>query len=359
MNEKKGRVVFTRQLLLWHKKHNNRQMPWKGEKDPYKIWLSEIILQQTRVEQGLQYYLRFVAEYPTVQLLAAAEDTAVFKLWEGLGYYSRCKNLLASARFIVEAKAGRFPDNYKELLQLKGVGPYTAAAIASFAYNLPHAVVDGNVNRVLARFFNINTPIDSTSGKEQFAALANDLLDIKNAASYNQAIMDFGAMICKPMLPLCDACILQKDCLAYAKNRVNILPVKEKKIVKKIRWFYYIMAEYENKLLIRKRTEKDIWQNLHEFILIESDSAQTNENVIASEAFNAIVGKSGKLVEVSATFKQQLTHQTINASFFRIKQDKKITPEGVEWVSKENISSLAFPKLINTYLQGEFLEKAV
>jgi A/G-specific adenine glycosylase len=359
MNDKKARLVFTKQLLLWHNKHNDRQMPWKGEKDPYKIWLSEIILQQTRVEQGLQYYLRFIAAYPTVQLLAAAEDTAIFKLWEGLGYYSRCKNLLASARFIVDFKGGVFPDNYAELLQLKGVGPYTAAAIASFAYNLPHAVVDGNVNRVLSRFFNINTPIDSTIGKVQFASLANDLLDIKNAASYNQAIMDFGAMICKPMLPLCDACVLQKNCRAYEKNRVNTLPVKEKKIVKKVRWFYYIMAEYENKLLIRKRTEKDIWQNLHEFILIESDSPQTSEHVIASEAFNSVAGKSGKLVKVSATFKQQLTHQTIHASFFRIKQSKKITPEGVEWIAKENISSLAFPKLINNYLQGEFIEKAV
>ena len=358
MMEEKGQPNFTRLLMLWHQKYNKRQMPWKGEKDPYKIWLSEIILQQTRVEQGLHYYMRFVAKYPTVQLLAAAKDTDVFKLWEGLGYYTRCKNLLASARFITEYESGIFPDNYNALLKLKGVGPYTAAAIASFAYNLPHAVVDGNVNRVLSRFFNIKTAIDSTKGKEQFTKLAGKLLDKKNAAMYNQAIMDFGATICKPMLPLCDSCLLQKQCKAYEKDQVNMLPVKEKKIVKKIRWFYYIMAEFENQLLIKKRIEKDIWQNLHEFMLIESDTPQTKEHIIASDAFNAIVGTSYKDLKVSPNFKQQLTHQTINASFFFIKQSKKITPKGVEWIAHENILTLAFPKLINTYLHQEFLNKS-
>lgn len=356
MKGKKELSNFTRLLLLWHNKHNTRQMPWKGEKDPYKIWLSEIILQQTRVDQGQQYYMRFIVKYPTVQLLAAAIDTEAFKLWEGLGYYSRCKNLLATARFIVEFKDGIFPEDYEGLLMLKGVGPYTASAIASFAYNLPHAVVDGNVTRVLSRFFNIKTPIDSTQGKDQFNLLAGKLLDTSNAGVYNQAIMDFGATICKPMLPLCDACILQKHCKAYEKNKVNVLPVKQKRIVKKIRWFYYIMAEYENKLLIKKRTEKDIWQNLHEFLLIETDSPQTQENIMASDTFKAIVGKSFKNLKVSANFKQQLTHQTINASFFCIKQTKKITPEGVEWIDKEKISSLAFPKLINTFMRKEYLE---
>lgn len=358
MKEEKSHQDFTRLLMLWHKKYNKRQMPWKGEKDPYKIWLSEIILQQTRVDQGLQYYLRFVTKYPTVQLLAAAEDVEVFKLWEGLGYYSRCKNLLAAARFIVGHHSAIFPNNYNELLHLKGVGPYTAAAIASFAYNLPHAVVDGNVNRVLSRFFNIKIPIDSTSGKVQFTELAGKLLDTKNAALYNQAIMDFGATICKPKLPLCDACILQRQCKAYEKNKVNELPVKEKKIIKKNRWFYYVLAEYDDKILIRKRTGKDIWQNLHEFVLIESDAPQTKEHIMASKAFKVIAGKSYMELQVSANFKQQLTHQTIHALFFCIRQSKKITPEGVEWVSKENISSLAFPKLINNYLQREMPYKS-
>jgi len=213
--------------------YNNRAMPWKGEKDAYKIWLSEIILQQTRVEQGWDYYNRFIERFPQIQLLADAKDEEVFKLWEGLGYYSRCKNLLATARFITQEKRGIFPSAYKDILHLKGVGPYTAAAIASFAFNLPHAVVDGNVSRVLSRFFGIATPIDSTAGKQEFTALAQALLDQQSPGIYNQAIMDFGATICKPQLPLCADCPLQAECTAFQTGKISDLPVKEKKLQKK------------------------------------------------------------------------------------------------------------------------------
>src|SRR5450432_3260301 len=194
---------FTKKLLKWNLGSNTRTMPWKGEKDPYKIWLSEIILQQTRVEQGLGYYQKFIKAFPTVQQLAKAPQEKVFKLWEGLGYYTRCKNLIASALFISKDRKGKFPTDYESILGLKGVGPYTAAAIASFAYNLPHAVIDGNVFRVLSRYFGISTPIDSPDGKKLYALLANELLDKQEPGLYNQAIMDLGAVICKPQQPLC------------------------------------------------------------------------------------------------------------------------------------------------------------
>jgi A/G-specific adenine glycosylase len=200
---------FTKQLLHWNSTQNNRQMPWKGEKDPFKIWLSEIILQQTRVDQGRAYYDRFVSTFPNIKKLASASEKKVFKLWEGLGYYSRCKNLIATARFITKEKQGKFPETYEEILSLKGIGPYTAAAIASFAFNLPHAVVDGNVFRVLSRFFGIDIPVDNSNGKKIFSKLAESLLNSRQPGIYNQAIMDFGAVICKPQNPLCLSCPLK------------------------------------------------------------------------------------------------------------------------------------------------------
>ena len=206
---------FIANLLKWNNTDNKREMPWKGEKDPYKIWLSEIILQQTRVDQGLAYYNEFVKTFPTVRDLAKAPETKVFKLWEGLGYYTRCKNLLATAKIIHESLNGKFPDEYEAILALKGIGPYTAAAIGSFGFNLPHAVVDGNVFRVLARYFGIAVPTDSTAGKKMFTALANELLDKDQPGIYNQALMDFGAVICKPQLPLCATCALKKTLQSF------------------------------------------------------------------------------------------------------------------------------------------------
>ena len=230
MNELRRQKQFSKRLLEWNQRNNKREMPWKGEKDPYKIWLSEIILQQTRVEQGLKYYNNFIKAFPDVQALAKTQDAKIFKLWEGLGYYSRCRNLIASARFIAKERKGKFPGTYDDIKSLKGVGPYTAAAIASFAFNLPYAVVDGNVFRVLARVFGINKPIDSAEGKTFFNELATELLDKKQPGLYNQAIMDFGAVVCKPALPLCTKCIIKKNCFAFLNNKVNELPVKEKKI---------------------------------------------------------------------------------------------------------------------------------
>src|SRR5579875_533215 len=227
---------FVKGLLRWNETGNQRPMPWKGEKNPYKIWLSEIMLQQTRVEQGVHYYQRFVDAFPTVQHLAHAPEQQVFKLWEGLGYYSRCKNLIATAQYITQNLNGVFPNTYEALLNLRGIGPYTAAAIGSFAYNLPYAVLDGNVFRVLSRIFDIETPIDTTEGKKLFAALAQQLLPKHKACTYNQAIMDFGATVCKPV-PECAHCFFNQQCAAYLHNKQLLLPVKSKQLQVKERWF--------------------------------------------------------------------------------------------------------------------------
>ena len=345
---------FSIQLLRWNKLYNERAMPWKGEKDPYKIWLSEIILQQTRVEQGLDYYNRFVTKFPSIKQLADAEETTIFKLWEGLGYYTRCKNLIATAQYIAYELNGVFPTNYDNILALKGIGPYTAAAIASFAFNLPHAVVDGNVYRVLSRFFGIDTPIDTTIGKQLYNKLANELLHKKMPGIYNQALMDFGATICKPKLPLCNICPMAKKCEAYKNNLVSILPIKEKFITKKIRWLNYLVVEHKGYIYVRKRGAKDIWENLYEFTLIESEGALAVEKLRQLKAVNAITGNQAfEIIHISHIYKQQLTHQTIYGQFIKVKLTKAPKLPGFEKTSAIDLQKLPFPKFITTYLKDK------
>ncbi len=345
---------FTNQLLAWNEKYNHRTMPWKGEKDPYKIWLSEIILQQTRVEQGLAYYKRFVQAFPTVKQLAAAPPDQVFKLWEGLGYYSRCKNLLATANYIAVERGGNFPNTYEDILALKGVGPYTAAAIASFAFDIPKAVVDGNVFRVLSRFFGIATPIDSTDGKKQFTQLAGDLLYTKAPGVYNQSLMDFGATVCKPQSPSCGSCPLQKKCIAYASQRVSSLPIKEKSLVKRTRWLYYLVASCKGNVYIRKRATGDIWENLYEFILIETDGAVEAAEIMKLAEERALVpARYCSAFSISETYKQQLTHQTILGRFIQVTLKKPLTINGYESLEISGINSLPFPKFISSYLKDK------
>lgn len=352
-----GEIFFTEKLLEWNKEQNNRNMPWKGEKDPYKIWLSEIILQQTRVEQGWPYYERFISHYPTVQQLAAAPEEEVFRLWQGLGYYARCKNMLAAARDITENHGGKFPASYEQIKSLKGIGPYTAAAIASFAFNLPHAVLDGNVYRVLARFFGIDTPIDSHAGKKQFAELAQSLLPTDNAASYNQSIMDFGAVVCKPQQPACDDCPLQKKCVAYHQQLISLLPVKTKKIQVKKRYFNYIILQHNDNIYIRKRTANDIWQNLHEFILVETDSATDITALQSHDTFKQLLGNIPFSIEkVSAISKQQLTHQTIFSQFITLRVADLPALNGYFPVQQQQLNNYAFPKTITTYLERNSLQ---
>lgn len=343
--------AFTRILLRWDTGKNDRQMPWKGEKDPYKIWLSEIILQQTRVEQGWDYYNRFVGAFPTVQQLAAAPDDRVFKLWEGLGYYSRCRNLLHTARYIAKECKGVFPQSYDEIKALKGIGPYTAAAISSFAYDLPHAVVDGNVFRVLARVFGIRKITDSTDGKKYFTALAETLLDKKEPGRYNQAIMDFGAVICKPLAPLCRQCVFQKKCKAFLQNKTGEYPVRQKKMTIRQRWFYFIVPEYRGKWAIRQRTEKDIWQGLFEFPLLETVNESTVQSILKEAEKKNWLQKGTYTIEyVSPPVKHQLTHQLIRAIFIRVRCQKKPRQSWI-WTESGTTRSHAFPRIITRFLE--------
>lgn len=345
--------IFTRNLLSWNRLENNRSMPWKGENDPYKIWLSEIILQQTRVEQGLEYYNNYIKKYPTIKKLASARDTEVYKLWEGLGYYNRCRNLLITARYIAAELKGQFPDKYESILKLKGVGPYTAAAIASFAFNLPYAVVDGNVMRVLSRYFGIEIPADSVAGKTYFTTLANKLLQKDAPAIFNQAIMDFGATVCKPKNPDCKKCPMNKNCLAFNTDAIDDYPVKGKRPARQTRWFYYVVASFRNQFYIRKRTGKDIWHNLHEFILIESDSVVDDEQLHTGNAFRNIIGNDFRVSGISATYNQVLTHQFISGKFIRVELLKKKAIKGYELVTKDRLSKLAFPVFIINYFKAE------
>ena len=342
---------FVKNLLQWNRNDNTRLMPWKGEKDPYKIWLSEVILQQTRVKQGLDYYNNFIRHFPTIRKLATAPETTVFKLWEGLGYYSRCKNLIATAKYIDIQLHGKFPDKYDAILALKGIGPYTAAAISSFAFNLPHAVVDGNVFRVLARYFGIYAATDSTTGKKQFTLLANELLDKEEPGIYNQALMDFGAVICKPKLPLCIKCMLNKNCNAFLNNAVQQLPVKEKSITKKTRWFYYLIIELDEKVYVRKRASKDIWENLYEFFLIEVKVTLLFDNlhIIAD-----VLGTADfEVINISPFYKQQLTHLNIQGQLIRLKISSPLALNGYDLVSKIALQKLPFPKFISNYLKDK------
>jgi len=344
---------FSNKIITWYIK-NKRDLPWRNTKNPYFIWLSEIILQQTRVDQGMNYYLSFVKEFPTVAHLAKADNEKVMKLWQGLGYYSRARNLHATAQFIVEHQKEVFPSEYSEILKLKGIGEYTAAAIASFAYNKPHAVVDGNVYRVLARVFGIETPIDSTIGKKEFAALAMELLDKKNPALHNQAIMEFGALHCKPVNPNCADCPLQAMCIAYEKKSVAELPIKSKKTKVRKRYFNYIVLSYKNQTIINKRESKDIWTNLYDFPLFETATELSETAFIQSKDWKAFIKKTPyHIVKVSKPFKHLLSHQQITARFWEIeckKPLKEIAHKGALIIQEKDIHKYAIPRLIDNYL---------
>ncbi len=346
--------AFTRRLLKWNGQKNKREMPWKGEKDPYKIWLSEIILQQTRVEQGLDYYHRFIQKFPDIRKLANAKDAVIFKLWEGLGYYTRCRNLISTARFISKELDGRFPNSYHDIKELKGVGPYTAAAISSFAFNLSYAVVDGNVSRVLARVFGIENAIDSTKGKNLISTLADELLDKKQPGIYNQAIMDFGAVVCKPSAPLCSICIFRNICFAFLNDKVKKLPVKSKRVTIRERWFYYFILEEENGFIIQQRKSKDIWNELYEFPLIERKRGATIENILMeASTLGWLKKRKYEVVKISPMYKQQLSHQLITGQFIEIKLSEKIKLKKHQlWVTENQLRKFPFPRVINQYLKS-------
>ncbi len=349
---------FRQSLLSWAVSID-RPLPWKGERDPYKIWLSEILLQQTRAMQGLPYYRRFVERFPTVETLAAADADEVMKLWEGLGYYARAKNLLKTARIVAGEMGARFPDTYEGLLALPGIGSYTAAAIASFAYDAPHAVLDGNVFRVLSRYFGIAQPVDTTEGRRHFAETAQAALDVDRPAAYNQAIMDFGAVCCTPKAPGCAQCPLQAQCAAYLHRKVESLPVKSRRIARRERYFHYLVIECQGKVCLQKRNGKDIWENLYEFPLVElpalaSDVAQLHGHPV----WQALLDNVPCRVEsVSRPFRQTLTHQHIVAVFVEIRVRKEIplSEPPLMMIERRKLSNFAFPKIIDRYLKDEAL----
>ena len=337
-------------LLDWYARHG-RDLPWRRTRDPYRIWLSEVILQQTRVAQGMDYYLRFTERFPDVGSLAAAPEDEVLKLWQGLGYYSRACNLHAAARQVAERFGGVFPRSYDEVRSLRGVGDYTAAAVCSAAYDAPCAVLDGNVFRVLARLFDIDLPIDSTAGKRTFAELAQTQLDMRCPGRYNQAVMDFGVLQCTPAQPGCADCPLAARCLALAAGTVAERPVKQAKTKVRDRWFNYLHVTCGDRTLLRRRGEGDIWQGLYEFPMIETDRAADFSELTDSEEFRTVLGGvEWRLLRSVAMPKHQLSHQTLHAVFHRF---EIFSPVDFPSVPTATLGDYAVPRLIDRYLDRQ------
>lgn len=335
-------------LKIWYL-NNMRDLPWRKTKNPYLIWLSEIILQQTRIAQGTAYYLKFSEIFPNINQLAKAKEDEILKLWQGLGYYSRARNLHKAAIFISQNLDGNFPNNYNDLIKLKGVGDYTASAIASICFNENTATVDGNVYRFLSRFFGISTPINTSKGTKEFKVLAQSLMDIENPGNHNQAIMEFGALVCKPQNPSCNKCPFQNNCFALLENKVTTLPIKENRVKIKKRCFnYFIINSKNNKTFIKKRTNKDIWKNLYEFPLFESKAAIDIKDVINSPLLEKLM--SQKSYHISKFNQKQiihkLTHQHLYTTFWIIETNEPIE-KSVSW---EKLSNFALPTLLQNFV---------
>lgn len=346
-------MIFSNLLIQWYLQ-NKRDLPWRNTTNPYFIWLSEIMLQQTRVAQGMPYFLSFTTAFPTVFDLAKADEEQVLKLWQGLGYYSRARNLHKTAQYIATDLEGIFPDTYNDLLKLKGVGEYTAAAIASFSYNEVVPVVDGNVFRVLSRFLDVETDIAQASAKKEFAALAFELMPKDKPAIFNQAIMEFGALQCVPKSPDCGSCVFNESCAALQKGKVDQLPVKSKKLKVRNRYFNYLVVEDENgATVIHKRVLKGIWQNLYEFPLIETEQVEGFE-VIAKLVQDDFF-KENKVVSImewnSESIIHKLSHQHLYIKFWKIKL-KGVVKDGVDAVS---MKTFPFPIVIHNFIEKEYI----
>ena len=324
-------INISEKLLDWYKE-NGRKLPWRKTRDPYTIWLSEIILQQTRIEQGLPYFEKFVTKYPKIQDLAIAEEDEVLRLWQGLGYYSRARNLHFTAKEVVSKKNGEFPSEFNELKKLKGIGDYTASLVVSVCFGVPEAVVDGNVYRVLSRLYGIDTPINTTQAKKEFKSLANKIIDKKHPGDFNQAIMDFGAMVCKPANPDCDNCALKAVCFANENNLQKVLPKKLPKQKSKERYFHYFVIEKDAKVLINKRTNDDIWKNLFEFPMTETKNSKQIYPQLVYE------------------IKHKLTHQNLNIWFYKIDWIPEKSDD-YKWVYVSELEKFAFPKPIDSYIK--------
>lgn len=336
--------------MNWHQSID-REMPWKDTSDPYKIWVSEIILQQTRVSQGTDYYLRFIKKFPNIKSLAEAAQPEVLKVWESLGYYSRARNLQFAAQDIMNRFNGLFPTTYSDIISLKGIGPYTAAAIGSFAFNLPHAAIDGNVERVITRLYGITEPIDTKSGRDIVRDHASKLLIKDKAGAYNQAIIDFGALICKPKKPLCEACTLNTDCLAYKSDLVEELPFKSKKVKVKEKYLYYLIIRIKDDIVIQRRSQNGIWAGLYEFPVIESFK-EIDENSIKDK----MSWNKGVEIEKNHQTYHRLTHLKLNITFYNVQGIKDFTIKENQRLEKvTELSTFAFPKPISSFLKIEDL----
>ncbi|AFU68264.1 A/G-specific adenine glycosylase MutY [Psychroflexus torquis ATCC 700755] len=351
---------FSKRLLDWYETEK-RDLPWRHTKDPYVIWLSEIILQQTQVKQGLPYFEKFIERFPTVHNLAKAKEDEVMKLWQGLGYYSRARNLHFTAKYVSETLKGKFPDNFKDLKTLKGVGDYTAAAIASFAFDESVAVVDGNVQRVVSRFLGIHTPINSSEGIKEFKTKAQQLMDTSNPATYNQAIMEFGALHCRPKSPKCMFCVFQQDCAAYQLGKVEELPVKLKKTIVKKRYFnYLIFKDQDNVTLVQKRRGAGIWRGLYQFPLLESEepsetpSSEDIKSLLDTGDFH--IDRIEKLNETPVV--HLLSHRKIMATFIQVScvdsLSKLKLSKGIETYNLKELQKLPVPVLIQNFIESEF-----
>lgn len=340
---------FSDKIIDWYNL-NKRSLPWREIKDPYLIWISEIILQQTRVAQGYDYFVRFINRFPTVQSLAEADEDEVLKYWQGLGYYSRARNLHFAAKSI----KGDFPETYNDILSLKGVGEYTAAAICSFAFNMPYAVVDGNVYRVLSRYLGIQTPIDSSEGKKMFASLANEFLDKSKPATYNQGIMDFGALQCTPSSPDCSTCPLADSCVALSEGLINMLPVKQHKTKTTNRFFNYIYVRMGAYTFINKRNGNDIWKNLFELPLIETERSLNDEELFASTEFQQLFASDEEPVIrcLCRDVKHVLSHRVIYANFYEVILPEESTSFSFyQKVVIADIDRYAVPRLVHSFFE--------
>ncbi len=341
-------MSFSNHLIHWYLK-NQRDLPWRKTKNPYHIWLSEIILQQTRIAQGKAYYLKFLENFPTIFDLAKADEDTILKLWQGLGYYTRARNLHHTAKYIVDHYNGEFPINYNEIIKLKGIGEYTAAAITSICFNDPYATVDGNVYRVLSRYFNINTPINTTKGIKQFRELSQSLINYKYPGDHNQAVMELGALICTPKNVQCNSCPLNESCLALQNKNTASLPVKVNKIKIKKRFFNFLVLDIlDNYTVLEKRTDKDIWKNLYQFPLYESSHSIDYKELIKTNIFKELTNKNDFNIQVYNLdiIIHKLTHQHIYTNFWVIKT-KSHYKDAVKW---ENTATFAVPTLIHNFI---------
>lgn len=347
-------ISFSNNLARWYET-NKRDLPWRKTSDPYIIWISEIILQQTRVDQGIGYFLRFVDRFPDVLSLAKASEQDVLKLWQGLGYYSRARNLKSAAEYIVDHHKGVFPVNHADILKLKGVGSYTAAAIASFAYKQCYPVIDGNVMRVIARLYGIEHSVHSGEGKRLIAETAQKLIDKKEPDIYNQAIMEFGALQCTPSSPNCENCIFSIECVAYNTGKVSEIPRRKSEIIRKNRYFNYVVIRDKNRIILKKRSGKDIWQNMFDFPLIESNDKLMT---IGLKNIPGLVSEKEvpyKTKRVSEWKTHLLSHQKIHARFHELHCDVDNFYLPVDWkiVQVDEIKDYPLPKLIETYINGD------